>query len=167
MPLVSDRPEERARCPADWGWADDVAVELWRIKLRSYSDDGRHNGKNATHDKRPPLPAHAGDDSSAPARLFIQADVQCGLRHHFVRQEGISGMDSPQPGIANQALVAGRAKDAQAARYVQPNVHDAPRAFDSAVFGEKIFAARPRRDLRRLTSPRRRFPDVVQSIPVR
>jgi hypothetical protein len=45
------------------------------------------------------------DRALAPARLFIQADTQGGLRYHFMGEEGISGMDPAEPRIAEQSLI--------------------------------------------------------------
>lgn len=41
------------------------------------------------------------DVSLAPARLFIQADTQCGFSHHFMREKGISWVDPAQTRIAD------------------------------------------------------------------
>jgi hypothetical protein len=41
----------------------------------------------------------------APAGLFVQANIQCGFPHHFMREEGISGMDSAKTGITDQSLI--------------------------------------------------------------
>ena len=48
-------------------------------------------------------------------------------------------MNAAQTRIAHQSLVTRRAKDSEAARHVQPQIHDAPGAFDRAVFRRKDF----------------------------
>ena len=87
----------------------------------------------------PPLPMSAKltDNSLAPTGLFIQADAHCGFRDHLMREEGISGMNSAQSGIADQSLVTRRAKDPGTAGHIQAKIHDAPGALDRAVLGSK------------------------------
>jgi hypothetical protein len=84
------------------------------------------------------------DRALTPARLFIEADTQGGLRYHLMGEEGISGMDSAKPRIAEESLITRRAKDAIPAHHVEAPVDYAPGTFDGMILGSKYFG-RPMR----------------------
>ena len=81
-------------------------VELAVENLRAPICRQHHVFQKVTQSLAPNTTADdVADRMSAPARLFIQADTQGGLRYHFMGEEGISGMDPAQPRIAEQSLI--------------------------------------------------------------
>src|SRR5690348_3365691 len=71
----------------------------------------------------------------SPARLFIQADAQCGFAHDFMGKEGIRGMYAAQPRVADETFVSRGTEDARAAGNIQPNINHPPCSLDGVVFG--------------------------------
>lgn len=69
----------------------------------------------------------------APAGLLVETDAECGLPHHFVRENSVGRVNPAEARIAQQSLVSGRAKDAPSAGDIEAKIYNAPRCLDGPI----------------------------------
>ena|SRR5882672_720699 len=97
---------DASRRPKNHLWNIGISAAISVINSRVTGKPEVISCHKADWDHRPSA-LRLRDLSLAPAGLFIQADIECGFRHYFMREERISGMDSAQTRIADQSLVTG------------------------------------------------------------